>query len=273
MLSDREDQYWPIWSTAGSTAGYSIIWLLILRSSKSMSTLTNAREALSLCHCSVVTALTAICMWHNRDIFIAAPTAGKVVGLETDVAIITAKTFFGNQITGFETGYLIADSLALLYTLRLKSRSPALRGKNVNYLHLLIHHIGICAALLFLQYRLVTSRVKGMLLIAAMHLMNASSIPGTVRWFLINHTPHRRNLILAVTAAYLTSFAVFRISLFPYMIWLFGRQMDKSFWQALGMLYLPCKLGVGAFLSVNAAWLFNGIRNFVKRVRVHTKVD
>lgn len=265
-----------IWAMGGSFATYSLAWLAILRLQKSAGRLIETREAVSLFHTSLVTALTAACIWQDRDAFSTSQSGTKWSGsqtVETDVPIITAESEFANQIAGFETGYLLADSLNLFYTFHNRSRSATSRLKRVNYLHLSIHHVAMGSALLLLQHRLATTRVKGMLVIIAMHLMNASSVPGTIRWFLINRAPERKTLIAVMTVLYLSCFAIFRVYLLYYLIYIFGQQMDTSTWNAMGKLRLPCKIGTMTISSVNMLWLLNGIRNFIKRTASHSKIE
>jgi hypothetical protein len=207
-------------------------------------------------------------MWQNSHAFTTAPWASDEPdghARETEVPIIAAQSHFANNIIGYEAGYLLQDSLTLLYVYRNTRHSPPSRGKAVNYLHLFMHHVLIGSAIVYLQRRIAARRTPGVLVVVAMHLMNASSVPGTIRWFLIRRSPGRKALIANMTILYLASFAAVRIALFYFIIYVFGRQQGISTWRAVGKMRVPCRVGIGTILLVNSAWLIQGIRNAARR--------
>jgi TLC domain len=207
-------------------------------------------------------------MWQNSHAFTTTPSASKEPdghARETDIPIITTQSRFANNIIGYETGYLLQDSLVLLYAYRNARNSRSSRSKAVNYLHLSMHHALMGSAILYLQRRIAAGRTPGVLVVVAMHLMNASSVPGTIRWFLIQRSPGRKSLIANMTILYLASFAIVRIGLFYFIIYVFGMQQGISTWRAVGKMRIPCRIGIGTILLVNTAWLTQGIRSAIRR--------
>lgn len=256
------------WTLGGSITIYSLVYLLNLPSNPSFIQVAKTREAISIIHCSFQTILSVACLRHHADSLAPTTSYDDLRSIPTDshTPIIATKSAFGNTITAIETGYLLQDSFVLFhayYTRSHQHNTKAIRQlKGWNLVHLSLHHGILAALLLVLQHYIARSRERGILVIVALHLMNASSIPGTGRWFLRNFYPRRRSLILASTVMYLTAFAVSRVYLIYWILDIFGKQQGISAWSAIAELRAPCRVGTGLIAAVNAAWLASGIRNF-----------
>ncbi|MCJ1320283.1 hypothetical protein MMC15_005621 [Xylographa vitiligo] len=263
-----------------STAAYASTFYLSLPPSPTATRLAKTREALSLIHCTVATALSLACLRQQRDALFprlppGVPSSQSLSNVDPRVSesalpLIATRSAFANAITAFETGYLLSDSLILLYSVRLARRSNvAAKSKQrlvgLNMRHLAYHHAGLSAALLYLQWYIYHGREKGVLVIVMMMLMNASSPFGTLRWWLVNFRGERKTAIAFATAAYLTIYAAARVGLVYAILRVWGRQTGVGALQAFGGLRWQCKLGTGTMGAVNTAWLVMGVSNFLRR--------
>ncbi|MCJ1380814.1 hypothetical protein MMC17_003923 [Xylographa soralifera] len=263
-----------------STAVYASTFYLSLPTSPTATRLAKTREALSLIHCTVATALSLACLRQHHDaLFPALPPASppsqassnaNLRASESALPLIATRSAFANAITAFETGYLLSDSLILLYSVRLARQSNvATKSKQrlvgLNMRHLAYHHAGLSAALLYLQWYIYHGREKGVLVIVMMMLMNASSPFGTLRWWLVNFRSERRTAIAFATATYLAVYAAARVGLVYAILRVWGRQTGVGALQAFGGLRWQCKLGTGTMWAVNTAWLIMGVSNFMRR--------
>lgn len=80
--------------------------------------------------------------------------------------MLAAKSAFANSITALEAGYLLQDTVILLYRFW--------KGKKSSLRILLLHHVTLATALLWLQTRIWMEREKGVYIIVMFMLMNAS---------------------------------------------------------------------------------------------------
>jgi hypothetical protein len=246
--------------------------------------LAASREAISIFHCTSMTILTVICLSKELPSTISARPNHEQPVADRDLPLITRKSEFANSLTAIETAYLLQDSVVLLLAARSKrtfkktsstgkiSRAKALRGLNLR--HLGWHHALLGSAFFVLQVYIAQDREKGILIIVAMLLMNASSPFGTLRWFLINFRPDLKQAIRALTVAYLIAFATCRVGLLYYILRIFGQQMDISALEAFWWLRVPCKVGMSSLGIVNTAWFLNAVRSFLLReLSGHNKAE
>jgi hypothetical protein len=264
----------------GSFLAYLAAFYAITPRRASPLRLAASREAISIFHCTSVTVLTAICLYRELPpTVIQGSEPGRVAQrlADRDLPIIIRQSTLANSLTAIETGYLLQDSLVLLFAAWSKQvfmhrktsatvgtmQGRALRGLNLQ--HLGWHHALLGSAFVVLQVYIARGKEKGILIIAAMLLMNASSPFGTLRWFLINFRPDLKDAIRVLTIAYLLAFAIFRVGLVYYIFSNFGRQMDISAVEAFRRLRLPCKVGMSTLGLVNTAWLVNAARSFLVR--------
>ncbi|MCJ1478770.1 hypothetical protein MMC13_007454 [Lambiella insularis] len=263
-----------------SAVFYPAIFGLVLPSRATPARLAKTREALSLVHCTLATVLAVICLRQHRSaLFPPLPSAinssqstdgGR--SRQSALPLIATRSSFANAITAFETGYLLSDSLILLYSVRLIRNTysttkshPKLTGLNMR--HLAYHHVGLSAALLYLQWYIYHGREKGVLVIIMMMLMNASSPFGTLRWWLINFDGSKKGRIAFATTAYLSAYALARVALVYVILNVWGRQTGVSALHAFRGLRWQCKLGTGTMGAVNTIWLIMGVASFVRRSR------
>ncbi len=239
--------------------------------------LAASREAISIVHCTATTILTAVCLYRELPTTISPKQRQENNGRQVadrDLLIITTKSTFANFLSAIETAYLLQDSLILLLAAQSKQvfmhkKTPgevpakALRGLNLH--HLGWHHALLGSAFVVLQVYIARGDEKGILIIVAMLLMNASSPFGTLRWLLINFRPDMKRAIKFVTVAYLIAFGVFRVGLIYYILHIFGKQLGISAWDAFRRLRIPCKLGMSGLGLANTAWFFNAVRSFAIR--------
>ena len=246
--------------------------------------LAASREAISIFHCTCMTSLTVLCLYQELPSTILQTPDPTVA--DRDLPIVTRNSEFANSLTAIETAYLLQDSLVLLLAAQTKraflqkniSTSGAIVGtkalRGLNLRHLGWHHAILGSAFTVLQVYIARGRERGILIIVAMLLMNASSPFGTLRWLLINFRPDLKRAIKALTVAYLIVFGTCRVGLVYYILKVFGIQMDISTLQAFQRLRLPCKLGMSSLGLVNTVWLLNATRSFIVReFSAYRKID
>ncbi|KAJ9603877.1 hypothetical protein H2200_011399 [Cladophialophora chaetospira] len=267
------------WALVTSFMGYLAAFYAITPQRPSPLRLAASREAISIFHCTSMTVLTAICLQKELPAAIAQgwEQKGRVpLVADRDLPIITTKSTFANSLSAIETAYLLQDSLVLLLAAQTKQvflhkktsrpgKAPAKALRGLNLRHLGWHHALLGSAFVVLQIYIARGKEKGILIIVAMMLMNASSPFGTLRWFLINFRPDLKRTIKALTVAYLIAFGTFRVGLLYYILRAFGGQMDISALKAFHRLRLPCKLGMSSLGLANTAWFLNASRSFVLR--------
>jgi hypothetical protein len=261
-----------------SAAVYPLALYFSIPKNTAPARFAQSREAISIFHCSLVTGLAILCLQNNSagSLLSPGPTAASAISniqlalpeSDADLPIITHRSEFANSITALETGYLLQDSLILLWADRLHRRahSAGLKSlKGLNIRHLAWHHSVLVCALSVLQWYIARGKERGILIIIMMFLMNASSPVGTIRWFLVNFRPDYRRAIMAATVAYLATYGLCRVYLIYYILRIVGAQRGHSAIQAFTRLRTPCKLGTGAIGVVNSAWLITGISRFLTR--------
>lgn len=238
--------------------------------------IAQSRECISIFHVALQTILSALCLQEHKHAL--GPSSGEEWGPSAramTLPIVRTRSTFAQCITALEAGYLLQDSVILLqaYQHRNTNVGNTSRVKGWNFLYLGLHHAGLGGLLLVLQYYIAKQQEKGILIIVAMHLMNASSIFGTLRWFLINFRPSSRTAILVTTATYLATFAVFRVYLIFWIMRVYARQRGPSVWSAIRGLPSSCQIGTGTILVVNTVWLVSGVKSLVARIAGRRKMD
>jgi TLC domain len=137
------------------------------------------RDGISAIHCSIITAASLSVLIQRQFVFVSrdvharkghsasAGTNDQLNFTEDDInPMLAAKSVFANSITALETGYLLQDTVILLYNFW-KGRQSSLRI-------LLLHHVTLATALLWLQTRIWMGREKGVCIVVMFMLMNAS---------------------------------------------------------------------------------------------------
>lgn len=173
---------------------------------------------------------------------------------------IIARSEFANSITAIETGYLIQDTVALLLQ-HYRYKDPKLEKT------LLLHHVGIGAALSYLQYWIARGWETGIYVIVMFLLMNASTPLLNLRWFLRKYQTGRTRLILGVDAAFAAAFFAARVWLIYGLLGYYGRYHGKTPMQAFARLRTPCKLGTGTLWTANIAWWCELVQSVIARAQ------
>jgi hypothetical protein len=254
------------WTLAATSTIYPLILYTSLPTHPSPVRLAQSREAISIVHCTLMTALSLACLRQSSisSLLTRLPSNSDIP--DRDLPIITQRSEFGNAITALETAYLLQDSVVLFYASRVARRAgQGSTAKGLNITHLAWHHAGLSAALGLLQVYIARGREKGVLIVVMMMLMNASSPFGTLRWFLVNFRPDARWGIIFTTLAYLVTFGVCRVYLVYYILASFGAQKGRSALEAFVRLKWHCQLGTGAMGIVNSAWFVIGVSKFTRR--------
>ncbi|MDI1486561.1 MAG: hypothetical protein OHK93_005792 [Ramalina farinacea] len=165
--------------------------------------------------------------------------------------LITARSDFANAITAIEAGYLLQDSVALVKEAQLRGGGIS---RNVDKT-LLVHHVGIGAALLVLHYYIARGKERGIYIIVMFLLMNASTPLLNLRWYLRTFARHRRKAIFAADAAFVAAFFVARVYLVWRILGEYGRYHEWGVWDTFWKgLRVPCQMGTGALFVANLGW-------------------
>ena len=267
------------WNFVGSTIVYQSLHgllLLIVPTNSTFVRIAQSREAISILHCSLQTVLSLICLRQNSDsLTTTVSRRWSGTSVDSEVFLIATKSEFANCITAIETGYLLQDTIVLLQAFRQRRQDGPLssgnsqksqRVKGWSLAHLGLHHAILGSLLLILQYYIARDWEKGILVIVVLHLMNASSIFGTARWFLINFCPYRKRLILMLSVVYLATFATCRIYIFYWILNVFGKQLGISTWAAVARLRVPCKIGTCTLVLINTVWLAIGVKKMASNI-------
>jgi hypothetical protein len=263
-----------------SVCTYLAVFYAITPRKASPLRLAASREAISIIHCTTMAILTIICLQRELPATIAQTRevqSGAGPTADRHLPIITTRSEFANALTAIETAYLLQDSPILLLAAQsqqvfLHKRTTTTSGpastknlRGLNLRHLGWHHALLGSAFVVLQVYIARGKEKGILIIVAMLLMNASSPFGTARWFLINFRPEAKRLIKGLTVAYLIAFAACRVGLLYSILHIFGKQLDISALEAFRRLRVPCKLAMSSLGLVNTAWFLNALRSFILR--------
>jgi hypothetical protein len=266
------------WTLFSSAVIYPLTFYVSIPDHVTPTRFAQTREAISVFHCSLVTALSILCLQRSSAGALLSPGSSArspitsfqspLPASDADLPVITYRSEIANGITALETGYLLQDSLILFWADRLHRRARGggvkpLKGLNIR--HLAWHHSFLVCALGVLQWYIARGKEKGILIIIMMFLMNASSPIGTLRWYLVNFRPGYQRAIMAANIAYLAMYGLCRVYLIYYILQIFGAQRGLSAMQAFARLRTPCKLGTGTMGVVNSTWLIMSISRLLTR--------
>ena len=196
------------WTLAAGSTIYSPVFYVSLPKTATPVRFAQCREAISIFHCSFMTIVSLICLRRSG----VSDLLSSRVSDDRDLSIVTTRSEFANAITALETAYLLQDSVILFYASKLH-RHAGRSMKRLKIRHLAYHHVGLSAALGVLQLYIAQGREKGVLIVVMMMLMNASSLSGTLRGFLVNFKPDARKTMMITTVAYLTTYGLCRVYL------------------------------------------------------------
>ncbi|KAI7323042.1 hypothetical protein KC315_g8618 [Hortaea werneckii] len=181
--------------------------------------------------------------------------------------MIHGKSTLGNAITSWEAGYLIYDTLAVAL-LRYKCRpdesflKSLLRFSSKEPLTF-SHHLSLIIALGCLQFYIAQGRERGVWIINAFNLMNASTPILHWRW-LHRHRTGKNDLKLDVLLA--ATFAACRMGLIIWVLGKYGEFHGIGAWEAYMKQRWICKLGTAALFVMNSAWWLTLVKGIAQRV-------
>lgn len=184
---------------------------------------------------------------------------------DSENPIIREQSNLANAITGWETGYLIYDTWALvwygtrgqIWPERLKSVIASVKRQPFEY----THHVGLITALLYLQYYIWKGNERGIWIIVALTLMNASTPLLHIRSLLAGNGKRYKTL----DVAFAIMFALSRMGTISWILQKYGAHHGLNGLTAYMKLRMPCQAGTGAIFGLNLTWWFLLVRNLVWR--------
>jgi hypothetical protein len=181
--------------------------------------------------------------------------------------MIQAQSNLANSITAWETGYLIYDTWALI-------EHESIRAPNLKYSECIVaaarsqpfefvHHTGLATALIYLQYYIWRGNERGIWIIVALTLMNASTpLLQTRSWL-----AHKGRRYIGLDLSFAIAFALSRMGAITWILQRYGAHHGLDAWTAYRRLRLPCQAGTGSIFALNTVWWLLLIRSILKRRR------
>jgi hypothetical protein len=279
------------WTTVALTAAsYALLLRALSPAPTTPSAFRTNNRKLSAVHSTITTILTLYCLRHsawNITDSNRIPHDPEKVSIERSKPsyratlndahnpLIQSRSTLSNHITSFETGYLIYDTLTLVassYISRSASarsvlRAPAYLAQDAPIFF--AHHLALIASLSWLQTYIAAGKEKGVQIILAFLLMNASNPLLHARWF-VRKSMGRTDKTLDVAFA-----AVFAVSRFGTVIWVlrtYGAFHGMGAWEAYKMLRVQCQSGTAALVGFNAVWWVLLVWKIVKRDLIKRKL-
>lgn len=172
--------------------------------------------------------------------------------------LIFGKSLLGNAITSWETGYLLFDTgvklIAHWRAVRAEKKVP-LYGMPLAVLRreplILFHHFVLLGGLSFLQVYIAKGRERGIWIIVAFVLMNASTPVMHWRWRQRQRTG-RTTLTADILLAAI--FGVSRLGLVGWVIKQYGDYHSIDAWNAFRRQRIICQAGTWLLFGMNAVW-------------------
>jgi TLC domain len=261
----------PIQVVPVSIVTYSIICRLLLRGTK-QGVVDVRLRAISAAHASVATLVILLALSASPLRF-PAPTGlvthrGPKYTLDgnlddTGNPLIKERSSLANAVTAWETGYLLYDTWALVRSANPTSsgfvesigaaarKQPAIFG----------HHLALSSAFLFLQHYIYRGRERGIWIIIAFLLMNASNPLLHARWWMRQQDRASRRLDITFAVV----FAVSRFGLVGWVLQRYAVYHNIGAWDAFKKLRSPCQAGTSTLVGLNALWWMILVKNLMKK--------
>ncbi|KAJ2895322.1 hypothetical protein MKZ38_006700 [Zalerion maritima] len=254
----------PIGTVAASTAFYHALSRLLTSSDTSPSRRAAVNKGISAGHAAVtaILALHAVASTSRRQEGARnheeKPSHGSEWLDDSRNPLIQERDHLSNTLTAWEAGYLIYDTLALVllenggsyltggYSRILDSITKAFQRSPA----FMIHHILLASGLVYLQTYIAKQQEKGIRIITALILMNASTPLLHARWWARKTGTPTGTLDVAFVA-------VFAASRFGPIWWVmqeYGRYHGMSAMEAWKWLRRPCRAGMVGLFGMNAIW-------------------
>ena len=257
----------PIGTVTASAAGY--LTILACAESFGHSDIRRNVKAISSLHATCSTALGIYALASDWEIT-KESSHGLLRGPKLDDSnnpLIFGESSWGNLATAVETGYLLFDTLAMLMVSHRSAQAKDLTGRFATIHRLatrepaiLCHHLGLLAGLSCLQSYIAHGTERGVRIIVALILMNASTPLLHLRWWRRQRTG-KPSLILDMLLA--TAFATCRLGSVAWVLKAYGDFHGISSWEAISQQRLICQAGTFALLGLNSMWLYNLLQNIV----------
>ncbi|KAI7250782.1 hypothetical protein D0864_12643 [Hortaea werneckii] len=201
------------------------------------------------------------------------PTSAHASLLDDSLnGMIHGKSTTGNAITSWEAGYLVYETLAVAL-LRYKRRpdepllKSLLRFSSKEPLTF-SHHLSLIVCLGCLQFYIAQGRERGVWIINAFNLMNASTPILHWRW-LHRHRTGKSNLKLDLLLA--ATFAACRMGLIIWVLSKYGSFHGIGAWEAFVKQRWICKIGTAALFIMNSAWWLTLVKGIAQRLLLKQK--
>ena len=254
-----------------SIIAYGVLYQQFIHGAKQNS-LQARVKALSAAHTTVATVVILFALFKSPFATIGAPVRSKEPTHSSDgnlddseTPLIQDRSNFANAITAWETGYLLYDTWAMIYCAQPGTSLRGFADSAVEVARrqpaLFWHHVALSCAFLRLQQYIILGRERGIWIILAFMLMNASSPLMHARWWA------RR---AGKSSTYLdASFAaVFAISRFGLVAWVLRRYGAYHGLQPMAVykkLRISCQMGTGALVGLNALWWAILVKGIIRR--------
>lgn len=255
----------PYGTVVTSAATYSAILGISIQRDHSYQSLRTRIKTISASHSLFTVCLTLLALSQRWSL---APQSQYVPSDEkggddlpprvlddSQNPLISSQNSLANFITAWEAGYLLYDTLALFIESYIKDKSRSFVSAFLRLIRespvFVVHHALLAAALLWLQTYVATKREKGLKVIMAFFLMNASNPLLHLRWYR-KKTTGRSNM--RIDAALATIFAITRFGSVYWAIWAYGQYHGLGTWQSLRRQRLVCQSGTGLLTGLNLVW-------------------
>lgn len=249
--------------SAGTTAYYATFTALQLFSPK--ADIDYNLNGLHDAHSILTTAAVVYALSKDWPLVVEhtpKPTSTATYLDDRQNPLIFGKSQLGNFITSWETSYLISDTLSKLdWSLPVHRAWLALARERPLTL---FHHLALLSALGVLQVYIARGRERGVWIIVALMLMNASTPVLHWRW---RQRKTRGKTTLTADALLAATFAACRMGLVEWVLRQYGKFHGIGPWEALRAQRGICQAGTGVLVGVNAIWWLILVKNMAKKVR------
>ena len=274
-LGMAQELLYPLATVAASGSCYHFLAHLFQSSKSSPCHRAAVNKIISSGHASITTLVSmyALVEASRNQAVSEEPTAPppSSAGLLDDShnPLIQDRDVLCNILTAWEAGYLIYDTLALISLERWSSPPPglplihAIQTAFRNSPIVILHHVMLASALVCLQIYVSRQREKGIRIIAAFLLMNASTPFMHVRWW--GRKRGKQSLSLGLDLAFILAFAASRFGPVMWVMHEYGKHHRISGLEAWGWLRRPCFAGMAGLVGMNGVWWLLMIRGLLRR--------
>ncbi|KAK3058759.1 hypothetical protein LTR09_000324 [Extremus antarcticus] len=184
--------------------------------------------------------------------------------------IIFGQSAFGNAVTAIETGFLLYDTIATLiihyeeYCTKkqlswIDATKLLFRKEPVT----LWHHLSILTALGYFQIYCLKGQERGVWIIVAFILMNASTPIMQLRWWRRKSTGQSS---LTLDILFCIVFGICRLGTVFYVFRVYGQYHGIGTLQAFTRQKWICQVSTGALFALNAVWWATLARNTGRKI-------